>query len=177
MKRTFKRGERVRHPKLGKGSIGSYMATDTVSVMFDRSGHRVVNVENLTALADEMRWDDVMPGDTVEFEVQGDTLKIKAQGSGTQATVLGWQTTELDGVWDLLSIKKPNPPVPTHFGARVMYRDVQWVLLYSAMIPALSDTKHHMVWVEINEHTFGWVGHEDIDREKFEVIFSGWKTA
>lgn len=171
----YKIGAKVQHARHGRGTVGGLLGEDRLRVAFP-SGSRVVFKHEVKPVL-VVRWADVEPGDTVEFEVQGDTLKIKAQGSGTQATVLGWRTTELDGVWDLLSIKKQNPPVPTHFGARVMYRDVQWVLLYSAMIPALSDTKHNMVWVEINEHTFGWVGHEDIDREKFEVIFSGWKTA
>lgn len=174
MNRTFKRGERVRHPKLGKGSFGSYMSTDTVSVMFDRTGHRVVNVQNLTALTDEMRWAEVQPGDTAEFEAHGDILSIKAKGTSTQATVLGWKVTELDGVWDLLSIKKRNPPVPVHLGAKVKYRNKIWLLVYAAMVPNLTSTKHNMVWVEISEHYFNWVGHMDIDREKFEVIFTGW---
>lgn len=171
----YKVGAKVQNSRYGTGTVRSFIGEDRMRVSFP-SGIRVMFKSEVRPILNP-RWADVEPGDTVEFEVQGDTLKVKAQGSGTQATVLGWRTTELDGVWDLLSIKKPNPPVPTHFGARVMYRDAQWVLLYSAMIPALSDTKHHMVWVEINEHTFGWVGHEDIDREKFEVIFSGWKTA
>lgn len=177
MRRTFKKGERVRHPKFGDGYAGTYMDRHTLGVMFDDGGHRVVSDVNLTAIDESHRWSEVMPGDTVEFEVQGDTLKIKAQGSGTQATVLGWRTTELDAVWDLLSIKKRNPPVPTHFGARVMYRDKQWVLLHAAMLPHFQGTKRRMVWIEINEHTFNWVGHQDIDREKFDVIFSGWKNA
>lgn len=176
MNRTFQMGDRIWHPKLGKGTVGSYMASDIVGVMFDRSGHRVVNEVNLSLIKDEAVWSKVSPGDTVEFEVQGDTLKIKAQGDGTQATVLGWKTTELDGVWDLLSIKKRNPPVPEHFGARVMYRDRPWVLLHAAMVPGMPATKHRMVWVEVNEHEYNWVGREDIDREQFEVIFSGWKA-
>lgn len=177
MNREWRKGERVSHPKFGKGNIASYMSPTEVSVIFDGAGVRVVLARNLAAVTPT--WRDVQPGDTVEFEVQGDTLSIKAKGEEGQPTVLGFKTTELDGVWDLLSIKKRNPPVPTHFGARVMYRDKQWALVYSAMVLGTGPKgiTANMIWVEINEHTFNWVGHDDIDRETFEVLFEGWKTA
>lgn len=174
MNRKFVKGERVRHARFGKGKVVSYLERDVALVLFDSLGHRSVSHRNLLPIGPS--WSEVRPGDTAEFTVQGDTLKIKARGEEGQPTVLGWKVTELDGVWDLLSIKKRNPPVPTHFGARVMYRDKQWSLVYSAMIPNLGSTKHNMVWVEINENHFNWVGHEDIDREHFEVIFDGWQN-
>jgi hypothetical protein len=132
--------------------------------------------ELFRVVEDRDQWSDVRPGDTAEFEVQGDTLSIKAQGEERQPTVLGFKTTELDGVWDLLSIKKRNPPVPTRFGSRVIYRAKPWVLVYASMVPNLKTTKHHMVWIEIDENHFNWVGHKDIDRETFEVVFEGWQN-
>lgn len=130
------------------------------------------------ALVTSPSWSEVMPRDAVEFEVQGDTIEVKAQGDDTQVTVLGFKTTEVDGVWDLLSIKKRNPPVPVHLGAKVEYRDKIWMLLYASMVitdhQGFSD--QNMIWVEINENQFNWVGHKDIDREKFEVTFTGWQN-
>lgn len=172
MKRAFREGQRVQHYIFGRGIVGSSVSPEEVAVMFDDTGHRVVTVSNL--VADDPSWSEVRPDDTVEFDVQGDKIKVKAQGTEGQPTVLGWKVTEVDGVWNLLSIKKRNPPVPTRFGARVMYRDKQWTLIYSVMVPGMGSTKHRMVWVEINENQFNWVGHDDIDRETFEVIFDGW---
>lgn len=123
----------------------------------------------------ELRWKDVDFGDTVEFKNGSQTVTVETGGSTGYVTVLGLPIAHIQGVWALLSIKKPNPPIPTYFGARVLYRDKQWSLMYVSMLPALRGTKHDMVWVEINEHTFNWVGHQDIDLEKFEVIFDGWK--
>lgn len=174
MNRTFKVGDRACHLGHGWGKVVGLMGDDRARVKF-RDSTRVMFLTELL-MDHPPRWSDVRPRDTVEFEVQGDTLKVKAQGDETQATVLGWRTTEVDGIWDLISIKKRNPPIPTHFGARVMYHDKQWSLIYASMLPNLRGTKHHMVWVEISEHTFNWVGHQDIDRETFEVIFEGWKT-
>lgn len=124
----------------------------------------------------ELRWRDVDFGDTVEFKNGSQTVTVETGGTAGYVTVLGLPIAHIQGVWALISIKKPNPPIPTHFGARVMYRDRQWSLTYTAMVTtALKDTKHNMIWVEINENQFNWVGHEDIDREKFEVIHDGWR--
>lgn len=174
MKVSYAIGVRVQHARYGRGVVSGLLGEDRLRVGFP-SGSRVVFKAEVSPLLSP-RWVDVMPGDTVEFEVQGDTLKIKAQGSGTQATVLGWRTTELDGVWDLLSIKKRNPPVPTRVGAKVVYRDKQWMLIYSAMVKTTAQIVGNMIWVEINENVFNWVGHMDIDRETFEVLFEGWQN-
>lgn len=176
----FKRFQRVHHFQYGEGVLIEYAPgrNDRAKVKFDLLGELTVWVRNLSAIEDTTpKWSDVMPGDTVEFEVNGDTIKVKAQGSGTQATVLGWRTTELDGVWDLLSIKKRNPPVPTRFGAKVMYRDKIWILMHSSMVLGTGPKgiTAEMIWVEINKTRFNWVGHMDIDREQFEVIFTGWQ--
>lgn len=122
-------------------------------------------------------WSDVSERDTVTFDADGTTVMAKVKGSRGNLSVLGWSIGSIDSIWKLLSIKKANPPIPTDFGARVMYQDKQWALLYASMFPALTSTKHRRVWVEINEDRFNWVGHEDIDREEFEVLFEGWKTA
>ena len=170
----YKIGAKVQHDRYGMGIVRSFIGEDRMRVSFP-SGIRVMFKSEVKPFL-VIRWADVLPGDTVEFEVQGDVVEAKARGEEEQPTVLGFKTTELDGVWDLLSIKKRNPPVPNRFGAKVVYRDKQWVLLYAAMLPPLRDTKHNMIWVEINEHHFNWVGHDDIDREKFEVIFTGWQN-
>lgn len=174
MNRVFKARERVKHRNLGCGAFLRMSSRPGEAVVdFDQAGVQVVSVDFLRPWG--FSWSEVKPGDTAEFKVQGDTLSIKAQGEEAQPTVLGWKTTELDGVWELLSIKKRNPPVPVHLGAKVEYRDRQWVLLYAVMVPGLSDTKHTMIWIEISPEQFNWVGHMDIDRERFEVIFAGWK--
>lgn len=160
----------------GWGKVDGLLGEDRASVVFG-SGRRVMFLNELlpeTSLGD--RWSDVRPGDTVRFKVQGDTVEAKARGEEEQPTVLGFKITELDGVWELLSIKKRNPPVPVNFGAKVEYRDKQWVLLYAAMLPPLRGGKHGMVWVEINKTTFNWVGHMDIDRQEFRVTFTGWNV-
>lgn len=179
MKRVFKRGQEVR--RIGESTSAvlrgrTYRVSHVEGVRITLIGVPGEYEASLFEAVSDPDWLDVRPGDTAEFKVQGDTLSIKAQGEESQPTVLGWKTTELDGVWELLSIKKRNPPVPTRFGAKVEYRGKQWMLLYAAMLPPLRGGKHGMVWVEINETTFNWVGHMDIDREKFEVIFTGWQN-
>lgn len=170
----YRIGAKIQHAKHGRGIVGALFGEDGLRVAFP-SGQRVVFKAEVRPILDPL-WADVMPGDTVEFEVQGDALKVKAQGSGTQATVLGWRITEVDGIWDLLSIKKRNPPVPVHLGAKVEYRDKIWMLIYGAMVISDHETVGNMIWVEINENEFNWVGHMDIDREKFDVIFTGWQN-
>lgn len=172
----YKIGAKVRHATHGRGTVGGLLGEDRLRVAFP-SGPRVVFKSEVSPDLGP-RWADVMPGDTAEFEAHGDRLKIKARGNYGQATVLGWKTTELDGVWDLLSIKKQNPAVPTRFGAKVVYRDKTWVLMYSAMVLGTGPQgiSSKMIWVEINEHAFNWVGHMDIDREEFRVSFTGWNV-
>lgn len=121
-----------------------------------------------------LRWRDVEAGDTVEFEVQGDTLTIKAQGFGTQVTVLGWKTTEVDSIWDLLSIKKRNPDMPFKIGARIHYREVDWVLLYPAMCRARDHlATNEPIWVAMDDADFKWVDRMGPDKETFEVLNHG----
>lgn len=175
---NFEVGENACSLLHGWGKVERLLGEDRARVVF-RDRPRVMFLNEL--LREEPttpRWNQVMPGDTVQFEAHGDTLKIKARGHGTQATVLGWKVTELDGVWDLLSIKKRNPPVPVHVGARVIYRDKHWVLMYSAMVLGYGrqGITAKMIWVQIHENEFNWVGHKDIDREHFEVIFTGWQN-
>lgn len=180
MNTQFKKGDRVAHPEYGLGNFICYRdeSTPPTALVGFEEGIRVqaVWVRDLSLTIREPNWAEVRPGDTPEFEVQGDTLSIKAQGEEGQATVLGWKTTELDGVWNLLSIKKRNPPVPVHLGATVEFCDRRWMLVYSAMVISDHAVVGNMVWLEINENTFNWVGHMDIDRENFEVIFEGWKA-
>lgn len=123
----------------------------------------------------DLLWKNVRLGDEVEFEVGGEQFTAKAGGSTGYVVVLGMPIAHVQGIWVLRSIKKPNPPIPTYFGARVMYRDKQWSLMYSAMVITDHKVVGDMIWVEINDTKFNWVGHEDIDREEFEIIFDGWK--
>lgn len=167
------------HSRYGEGTFQGYLMghDNRGHVEFDDKGYgrMLVWTSHLVrSRKNKPRWAQVRPGDTAEFDVQGDVLKIKARGEERQATVLGFKTTELDGVWDLLSIKQRNPPVPTRFGARVTYRDKQWLLIYSAMVITDHKVVGDMIWVEVNQDEFNWVGHQDIDRETFEVIFTGW---
>lgn len=174
MKYTYRVGQRVRHRQLGLGIVKRYRDRVSVEVDFQAAGVHVVDEINLTPAV--FRWSEVEAGDTVEFECQGETIKVEAKGDGPgQVTVLGFRITDIDNIWDLRYLKKRNPPVPTRLGSRVMYRDKQWLLVYGAMVISDHETVGNMIWVEINENQFNWVGHEDIDREKFEVIFSGWK--
>lgn len=179
MKRVFKSGQEVRRIGESTSAVlrgGRYRVCHVEGVRITLIGVPGEYEASLFEAVGGPIWEDVEPGDTAEFDAHGDRLSIKARGHGAQATVLGWKVTELDGVWDLLSIKKRNPPVPVNFGAKVEYRDKQWVLLYAAMLPPLRGGKHGMVWVEINKTTFNWVGHMDIDRERFKVIFTGWQN-
>jgi hypothetical protein len=171
----FAVGDQVWHLANGQDRHATVIALPEGSMTRVRwnNNHHVFDAatQNLRAVQ-TLRWRDVQAGDTVEFEVQGDTLTIEAQGFGTQVTVLGWKTTEVDSIWDLRGIRKRNPDMPSKIGARIHYRGAEWLLLYPHMSnPRLSD--YSKIWVKVDEAGFGWCDHMDPDKEVFEVLSNG----
>jgi hypothetical protein len=175
MNEQYAVGDQVWHLANGEDRTATVIALaqgNTTRVRWNDSHHVFDAVTKNLRPVEMLRWRDVEPGDTVEFEVQGDTLSIKAQGFGTQVTVLGWRTTEVESIWDLRSIKKRNPDMPNKIGARIRYRDSEWLLVTGAMTgPRLDD--YSKIWVKIDDSTFDWCDQPDPDREVFEVLSHG----